>query len=95
MAFRRFQQEGPINATLDLASDVADTVVDVITFPVDLVRGIRSAGRGIKNDLVSAAKGRRMPPDPASVITRAVDQVIAVPRGTINDISGRIQRNIG
>lgn len=75
-----------------LVKDVVDAVADVAGTPAEVIRSLRDAAKVTNSELASAVQAGRLPPDPISVATRAVNAVAGPVQGTLNNIQGRMTR---
>ena len=88
--FKEFLEALPHPA--EVIGDAADTVIDVVAFPAELVRTVRlSAGVG-KDQLVDAAKRGASLPEPIGLLRGVGDSAVDEARATANNVRSRLEK---
>ena len=79
----------------ELAGDIGDTVLDVVTVPAETVRALKISAKAAKNEVVSAIKSGSAPPEPAKLLSGIVDAVVAPITTGISQIQARLRKYAG
>ena len=75
-----------------VAGDVGDTILDVITFPSTAIRSAKLALRAAKDRVVTSVKAGTPPPDPLDLLGDVVNDTVAGAKQVLTDIEARFQR---
>lgn len=83
---------GDLPNPLDVASEMADSAVDLATLPMNMLLSAKQSVRQTKDQTVRSAKQGDLPPDPLSSVAAVVDTVMREGMNWVNQVRAKASR---